>query len=274
MDVYENRLDSFKYWPGHENKEKLALVGFYFSGVGDRIVCYFCKLDLYNFCVGEEDSIRDHKRYSPNCPFLTNNINPNYINTRFMSPRSVTSNYPLLTAHKGDYSLLEHRINSYLNFPSCLKSLVSDLALNGFYYTNFGDAVCCYACLIVAKDWTTNSNVKSIHSKLNSRCPLLHLISFNHNNNERNIDIKYQYTTPSAPIPDDNHYAIPKCLKCKQKFIDAVLLPCYHFCLCQECAITSSECVACNVYTGGFFLVKIPFNKLNLVEHEQIPDRI
>nr|QDW81176.1 iap-5 [Cydia pomonella granulovirus] len=275
MDIYENRLNSFKYWPGHEDKEKLALMGFYFSGMGDQIVCHYCKLDLYNFATGAEDSVRDHKRYSPHCPFLLNNTT-HYINTRFISPRIISSNYPLLTPHKGDYSLLEHRINSFQNFPASLKSLVSDLSANGFYYTNIGDTVCCYACLIIAKDWTMNSDVRQIHVRLNARCPLLQLAALNHNNNSNDNCVVNtpDKPVPSAPSPDDHHYALPKCLKCKQHYIDAVMLPCHHYCVCQKCALTVTQCVACNVFTGGFFAVKIPYNKLNLVEHERIPNRV
>ncbi|UYE99081.1 MAG: hypothetical protein [Betabaculovirus sp.] len=45
------------------------------------------------------------------------------------------------------------------------------------------------------------------------------------------------------------------------------MLPCYHFCVCQECALTCVQCKACNVFVGGFFMIKIPIDKLNVVEH-------
>ncbi|QOD40068.1 iap-5 [Matsumuraeses phaseoli granulovirus] len=271
MNLYENRLKSFEYWPGKENKEKLALVGFYHTGYADVIICYYCKLDLYNFTLGDEDSLRDHKRYSPDCPFFVSNTT-NYVNTRFLSPRTVTSNYPLLTPIKGDYTLLEHRINSYQNFPQCLKVLVSELCNAGFYYLNVGDVVCCYVCNIIARNWNINSNVWKIHKYLNDKCPLLYLNKLSHNNNQLSQQCMYDNESikPSAPVYEDGHYNMPKCLKCKTKYIDAVLLPCFHYCMCQECALTCTKCDACNVFTGGFFAVKVPVNKLNTIEHERL----
>nr|AGS18854.1 IAP-5 [Pieris rapae granulovirus] len=270
MDLYENRLNSFKYWTGDEDKEQLSLVGFYYTGFKDLITCYYCKFDSYNFTTGKENTLLDHKRYSPECPFYLNN-NTNYINTRFLSERTVTNNYPMLAPHRGDYTLLEHRINSFINYPKCLKSLVNKLCDAGFYYTNVGDFVCCYACNVIVKNFTDKSDVWSMHKASNKHCPLLYLRKLCHNNNSNsNIDDDHQNVAPSAPMYDDGHYNLPKCLECKSKCIDAVLLPCFHFCLCQECALTCINCKACNVFTGGFFAVKIPKEKFNVTEHGRV----
>ncbi|AKN80754.1 inhibitor of apoptosis 5 [Diatraea saccharalis granulovirus] len=264
MNIYENRLKSFESWPGRENVKNLALVGFYYTGYTDHIVCQYCKLDLYNFTLGGEDSLRDHKRYSPDCPFFTINTT-NYVNTRFLSPRIINSNYhPGLTPppYKCDYSLLEQRIYSFINFPTCLKTLVEDLSDAGFYYTNVGDYVCCYACGVIGKDWTTTSDVWRVHKRLNDRCSLVLLKKLNHNNNNNNnnnnndntnnLKENYNKIVPTAPTLG----CLPKCKKCKLRCIDAVLLPCYHFCVCQECALLCTTCVFCNVFTGGFLLSK------------------
>lgn len=267
MDVYDNRLASFKGWSGREDVKILAAVGFYFTGESDRIVCYYCKLDLYNFegCVST-DSLSDHKRYSPKCPFYSIN-KTNYVNTSFLSPRTIMSNYPHLAPHKGDYTLLEHRINSFVNFPKCLKGLVSSLCEAGFYYTNVGDYVCCYVCSVMVNNWNVDSDPWRVHKSLNSRCSLLKLVSSDNNNNFKGGEV----TTPTAPLDSKlDHYSLPKCLKCKTNYIDAVMWPCCHFCVCQQCALTSVECVTCNVFAGGFFAVKIPTDFLNVVDNDRI----
>ncbi|AAM70306.1 inhibitor of apoptosis 5 [Phthorimaea operculella granulovirus] len=270
MNSYENRLKTFENWTGKEDAEKLALVGFYYSGFGDRIICYYCKLDLYNFFVGDEDSIKDHKRYSPNCPFfLAKTIN--YVNTNFLSPRVITSNYTMLAPHKGDYTLLEHRIDSFQNYPQCLKSLVVQLCEAGFYYTNVGDAVCCYVCKIIAKNWTEKSNAWQVHKKLNEKCPLVEL---------KNIRNKYDgddevanKKSPSAPPFETYHFRMPKCLKCRKNTVDCVLVPCFHLCICKECAFTCTQCVACDMFCGSFFVIHVPFDKLALVENSEYINR-
>ncbi|ABC61229.1 IAP-5 [Choristoneura occidentalis granulovirus] len=270
MESYVNRLDSFKDWTGNEDKEKLALVGFYYTGYKDIIICYYCKYDDYNYNTGDEDTLTNHKRYSPDCPFYLTNTDK-YVNTKFLSPRIISNNYPNLAPCKGDYTLSEHRINSFINFPKIIKPLIKQLCDAGFYYTNTGDAVCCYACNVIAKDFDLNSDVWKIHKNLNYKCPLMILQKIAHNNN---YNVSPNQVLPTAPFYENSHYSIPKCLGCRHKFIDAVMLPCYHFCMCQECAITCTQCKACNVFTGGFFAVKIPIDKLNLIEHERFENRV
>ncbi|APO13985.1 IAP-5 [Plodia interpunctella granulovirus] len=268
MDDYDKRLESFKYWPGSENVEKLALIGFYFTGYSDKIVCHYCKLDLYNF-MGGEDSVKDHKRYSPKCPFLDRtNASSNYIGTSFLSPRTVSSNYPPLVPHTGDYSLSEHRLNSFFNFPRCLKRLASDMCSAGFYYTNVGDSVCCYACSIIVKDWKIDDDVWKVHRDLNPRCPLVCARRISPSSVRSEARIVSENSAPSAPVLNYlDHYTLPKCIKCKSQPIDSVLVPCFHFAACSECAVVCTACPACHAFTGGFFVVKIPAETLNLVEY-------
>nr|UYX49734.1 IAP-5 [Darna trima granulovirus] len=278
MDVYENRLNSLTQWPGTENREMLALVGFYYTGHSDLIVCYYCRFDSYNYISGDEDTLRDHKRYSPDCPFFMSNVT-NYVNTKFVSPRIINTQFNVTKLHPlsthSDYSLTEHRINSFVNFPRALNRLVIELCAAGFYYTNVGDAVCCYACNVVAKDFIVEGcDVWKLHKTLNNKCPLLYVKRMHVPTSVTDEETNYDYKTPSAPEYDDGHYSLPKCIRCKKNRIDAVLLPCFHLCVCRECAITCTMCNACNVFTGGFFAVKIPTSILNVVEHEQLPNGI
>lgn len=292
MHCYENRLKSFQNWTGGENVEDLATIGFYNTNYKDIIVCYYCNYTDYNYCTGNEDTIFNHKRYSPNCPFYTSNaINntTNYLNTKFNVPRTYNTNFTLdnhqhfhFNNHSKycDYSLAEHRINSYANFPQIFKHLIPHLSECGFYYTNCGDVIVCYACNVHVKNLQVNTNVWQIHKKLNKNCPLLYVRMLKYTNNSSNSsvddvennDIKSgtnDVITPTAPEYHNQHYTLPKCLNCGDKTIDAVMLPCYHLCVCQECALTCVQCKACNVFVGGFFMVKIPTDKLNVVEYGQ-----
>lgn len=268
MDSYEARLKSFKYWTGTEDPCQLALVGFYYTGFSDLIKCYYCKYDAYNFFTGTENTLQDHKRYSPDCPFYELNTT-NYQNTRFTSPRVVNNNYELLTPFTCDnYTLMENRMKSFLHFPSILKPIVNNLCEAGFYYTNIGDAVCCYVCKIIATNWCPTSNAWYVHKILNQKCPLIGFKDLNITYTE-NLDnnVKLAATAPAYEI---NHFNIPKCLQCKTNTVDSVMLPCYHLSTCKECALTCTQCNVCNVFTGGFFIIKIPIDALNLVEHDRV----
>ncbi|AAS82632.1 ORF106 [Agrotis segetum granulovirus] len=275
MNSYETRLKTFDQWQGREDKARLASLGFYYTGQSDRVICAFCKLDLYNFSKNT-NALYDHKRYSPHCPFIFGQCNPgNYFNTSFISPRVVSSNYPNLaidTAHHS-YNLLEHRSLSFKNYPKCLKHLVYRMCLAGLYYTNVGDCVSCYACGVIIKDWAPDDDPSKRHQASNSLCSInrcadtLCVNSTQEKNVEENQQSNFK---ASAPALEDlhytpNHYKIPFCLLCKCNEIDCVLLPCYHFCACSECSPTCLECPACHVTCTGFFLVKIPKPQLDSV---------
>ncbi|UXX41910.1 iap-5 [Psilogramma increta granulovirus] len=281
MNCYENRLKSFTNWTGNENVEDLATIGFYNTNYKDIIVCYYCNYTDYNYYTGNEDTIFNHKRYSPNCLFYKYISNDTkYLNSTFNFPQMHNSNFSpdhrINLVNHWDYSLAEHRINSYANFPQILKHLIPELSDCGFYYTNCGDVVVCYVCNVYLKNLQTNTNVWQSHKKLNNNCPLLYVRALKNtpykidtstvNDVDNTCDITVE---PSAPEYNNHHYTLPKCLNCNIKSIDVVMLPCYHLCMCQECALTCVQCKACNVFVGGFFIIKIPTEKLNVVEYGQ-----
>ena len=63
-----DRLKSFHSWPiAHPiSGEKLALAGFVYSGVGDKVQCHSCKIKLSKF---DADDIPwlEHARWAPKC---------------------------------------------------------------------------------------------------------------------------------------------------------------------------------------------------------------
>ena len=67
----ESRLHSFRMWPiAHPiSAEKLALAGFVYRGIGDKVECFSCKVKLSKF---EADDIPwiEHVRWSPRCSLV------------------------------------------------------------------------------------------------------------------------------------------------------------------------------------------------------------
>ncbi|AAP85736.1 iap-5 [Adoxophyes orana granulovirus] len=275
MHVYDNRLATYDRWPVKNNNEcleQLALVGFYYTGYKDCLMCCYCKFESYNYIDGTENTLRDHKRYSPNCPFYKNNQNENYVASNFLNPRIIQTLFDSLPApHSGDYSLMEQRVASFFNFPSILKGLVNDLCVSGFYYTNTGDLVCCYACKVLCRDWKIDANVHNVHMNANKNCQYLKIVNVKmYDKTIGTVPYREPASQPSAPYQYTGYYKLPDCLKCKSRHIDAVALPCYHMCTCQQCALTITQCVACNVFVGGFFRIKLPLDKFNLIENEEV----
>ena len=75
MSFEKFRLESFINWPvPFISPKTLANNGFYYLGIGDRIRCNFCDIQIHEFKAEDIPSV-EHQKFSPNCPFLSNSCN-------------------------------------------------------------------------------------------------------------------------------------------------------------------------------------------------------
>lgn len=67
----ENRLKTFNAsWPhSFISPRVLAKTGFYYLGPHDQVKCYFCKVEVSSWEMGDNE-VTEHSRWSPNCPLL------------------------------------------------------------------------------------------------------------------------------------------------------------------------------------------------------------
>ena len=70
---YEQRLISFKYWPLRQSvfqtKEKMAKAGFYYYGLGDHVICFYCGCSLSSW-EPFDDPWEQHALWAPGCVFV------------------------------------------------------------------------------------------------------------------------------------------------------------------------------------------------------------
>ena len=68
---YDDRISSLDAWSPQitPDKYQLARAGFFYSGFGDRVVCFSCDLKLYNWEKTDDPWI-EHCTKSPNCLFV------------------------------------------------------------------------------------------------------------------------------------------------------------------------------------------------------------
>ncbi|KAM8817682.1 baculoviral IAP repeat-containing protein 1 isoform 2-T2 [Rhynchonycteris naso] len=69
----ELRLESFKTWPDVSpvGAAALAKAGFFYTGIEDSVQCFSCGICLGNY-MEDDDPLKDHTKYFPNCQFLQN----------------------------------------------------------------------------------------------------------------------------------------------------------------------------------------------------------
>ena len=68
---YEYRLKTFDSWPTQilPNKYALAKNGFIYTGVGDKVKCFKCDVELKDWERTDEPRI-EHCKWSPACDYL------------------------------------------------------------------------------------------------------------------------------------------------------------------------------------------------------------
>lgn len=95
------RLKSFKgLWPSSApiSAERLAKAGFYYTGTGDTVKCFFCEAEIHNWQYGDSAAGK-HRRLVPNCQFIqgcsVGNVPLNYRHSR--SSSSEASNQSALS---------------------------------------------------------------------------------------------------------------------------------------------------------------------------------
>ncbi|CAF0982092.1 unnamed protein product [Didymodactylos carnosus] len=63
------RVKSFHRWPNKQMTEQLVRAGFYYSGYGTIVTCFCCNISLTKMGPNHNSMI-EHARYSPNCPYI------------------------------------------------------------------------------------------------------------------------------------------------------------------------------------------------------------
>ena len=71
MMTYHKRLNTFQPWPKQmaQKPSDLSLCGFYYSGQGDRVICFHCGISILNWDTTDVIS-KEHKKHSPICKFM------------------------------------------------------------------------------------------------------------------------------------------------------------------------------------------------------------
>ena len=171
--TYEERLETFRRWPGWAGvrPEDLAKEGFYYTGIRDEVRCISCE-QLLRLWRPNEDIRQRHRRYSPNCNFIRSLESPHPGEEGHMVPPHSPRHGLPETKLFSDMRYEEKRLRSFQGFPSCPVQ-PAELAHAGFYYTGRFDAVQCFSCHIALRGWEKGDTAEGEHRRHNPFCPFL-----------------------------------------------------------------------------------------------------
>ncbi|GAB0098210.1 Death-associated inhibitor of apoptosis 1 [Sergentomyia squamirostris] len=213
----ENRLLTFENWTvAFIDKQKLAMLGFYFLGYQDVVKCAFCRVEIGRW-EPADDVFTEHYRWSTNCPLLrrrpTSNVPldaealnralpsvsydtcgpcgvtapphrpPTFSEASHQSISTDNFTTAALFYHnpprRCDYAELEieaNRLATFREWPRNLKMKPEELCDAGFFYTGIGDRVQCFSCGGGLKDWEDNDCAWEQHALWYDNCEYLKLI--------------------------------------------------------------------------------------------------
>lgn len=160
------RRESFQNWCYQSivKKEDLAKNGFYYLGDGDRVRCAFCNVVLSSWQKGD-DVPTEHRRHSKYCPFV---LGKKTSNIPYSPSSDCLSNIQPEYPEFKDYL---KRLETYKNYwPKAMKQRPKELAAAGLFYTEKGDAVQCFQCGGLLRNWEPDDKPWEEHARWFPRC--------------------------------------------------------------------------------------------------------
>lgn len=177
MRIEKERIKSFVGWPfDSQSPVSLARNGLYYLGRGNEVRCAFCKIEILNRH-GQDDFVREHVRWSPQCPFrrcLSESASKSYFSAN--APLGVISK-PSPVRDMGpvhhQYASKDARLDSFRHWPMNLRQPPEELGDAGFFYTGRSDCTLCFYCGGGLNDWEEHDVPWKEHARWFERCPYL-----------------------------------------------------------------------------------------------------
>lgn len=167
MAIEANRLATFDGgWPIScpVQPKDLARMGFVYTGEGDSVQCFSCRIALRGWETGDTAE-GEHRRHSPHCPFLSKVDNDRLQGA--VIPREPFSLYP-------DRQMVSEgsRLSTFnsVQWPDKVSIKVSDLVEAGLYYVGRGDSVRCFHCHVILASWVNGDLPIEEHLKHSPDC--------------------------------------------------------------------------------------------------------
>ena len=169
-DQMAQRQKTFVGWRGKKNYVQLAIAGFQYTGISDKVECPTCKLKLCNW-QGTEDAVELHKSRSPDCEFIKRWYCDSARNATVSDANVEKSNNSLQPPKHPDFRDYQKRLDSYNGWQ-----LHGDLqspprmADEGFFYVGSRDRVRCFHCGLTLVDWDDDDMPFDVHVLYSPEC--------------------------------------------------------------------------------------------------------
>ncbi|XP_041356973.1 baculoviral IAP repeat-containing protein 3-like [Gigantopelta aegis] len=166
----QRRFRSFVGWTGIKTPVDLAIAGFRYTGVDDKVHCDACGLRLHSW-LPADDPINEHRRHSPGCSFIRRWFTPQSDFTAGFQTQPFLD-YPL--PRYPQYKEYRQRLDSFDGWPYGLEhQSPANLARAGFFFHNVPDRVKCFQCGLGLRDWDDTDYPMACHEEWSPDCPFI-----------------------------------------------------------------------------------------------------
>uniref|UniRef100_A0A8D3A4S9 RING-type E3 ubiquitin transferase n=1 Tax=Scophthalmus maximus TaxID=52904 RepID=A0A8D3A4S9_SCOMX len=240
MEAEDSRITTFHNWPTEASvqPEVLARAGFFYTGHGDNVKCFYCDGGLRNWEPGD-DPWQEHAKWFPRCEFLIQSRGQEYISniqdTHFHLV--ITSLHPsspppdVVGGLAASSVMLSPVVQTVLQMgfeASLVESLVqTKYLLAGQHYTSVSD--------LVTDVLQTEEEDRQRALQSGGKCTLLTEVLYDPSPEELLRQLQEERT----------------CKVCMDKLVSIVFIPCGHLVVCGDCAASLRHCPICRAVIRG-----------------------
>ncbi|QEI03658.1 IAP-3 [Rachiplusia nu nucleopolyhedrovirus] len=223
---------------------ELAINGFYrVPKTKTRARCVFCKIEIAQWDMGENNIDEIHSKWAPQCPFVRGELEEE-------------SNEMLYKTYKH----YQNRLESFSMYQTIFETdHISNIPMRkfaeaGFFYTGVDDEVKCYLCFLGINKWESTDVPIELHRTNNPQCPVVVNYFKKYSNTPETSLIEDQNSASvfydeadNASLADEAPLASPKrcCIICCGRDINCCYFPCAHAVTCMRCARKTEICPMC-----------------------------
>ncbi|XP_048839616.1 baculoviral IAP repeat-containing protein 7 isoform X3 [Brienomyrus brachyistius] len=250
MGAEESRVTTFQNWPTDSSAQPdvLARAGFFYTGHGDNVKCFYCDGGLRNWEPGD-DPWQEHAKWFPRCEFLLQARGREYVSSvqeSYFSISETLSASPISTARdlNSGHALMTPVIHTVLQMgfdANLVESLVqTKYLLTGTCYTSVSDLV---ADVLQAEEDGRRSQ--------QARDPG---VNQGRSAGRERIQTQARDKAAGELSAEEQLRQLQEertCKVCMDKLVSMVFIPCGHLVVCTDCAASLRNCPICRAIIRG-----------------------
>ncbi|XP_071781057.1 baculoviral IAP repeat-containing protein 7 [Centroberyx gerrardi] len=260
MEAEDSRLTTFHNWPtgASVQPDVLARAGFFYTGHGDNVKCFYCDGGLRNWEPGD-DPWQEHAKWFPRCEFLIQSRGQEYINniqdahfhlgetvggSQAPTAREISSGNDVVGGLGASSAMLSPVVQTALQMgfeASLVESLVqTKYLLTGQHYTSVSDLV---TDILQAEEEDRQRGPHSREPEVRQG-PSAGSV-------RTQTPIREKVGEPSPEELLRQLQEERTCKVCMDKLVSIVFIPCGHLVVCSDCAASLRHCPICRAVIRG-----------------------